>query len=692
MDQNYDNTISRRVNITKTFHILVIIIARKIKRMSKKVSGGNFNHDENDRLKSLVAEHSGELEQKEMIRLLDELKAENELLRKTGTTLPESERLFSELFHKSPVANIITTPYEGTIVDVNQAFEQIMEYTHNEAIEKTTIEVGLFEDLQDRNTLVDILKEKGTVSGYECGFRTKTGKLYYGLISIVFIQIKDKTYQHSTIIDITRRKLAEEALRKSETRLKRAELASKIGNWELHLDSGMIIGSGGAAKIYGGDLEQMEYDIIKKIPLPEYRPLLDRALKQLVEDDILYDLEFKIKAVDTGEIKDIHSQAFYDKEKRVVFGIIQDITERKRNEETLKRSEEKYRTLIELAPDGFFQGDIKGNFITVNDKACLLTGFSREELLSMNMAELFSETALNEKPLRYDLLRSGDTIKTERRIRRKSGELIDIEMNSKAMPDGTYQSFLHDITSRKKEEEVLRESENRLRELNLTKDRFFSIIGHDLKSPFNSIVGFSNLLVEKIQDKDYEGIEQYAEIIQNSSQLAMNLLQNLLEWSRAQTGRIEYSPEYLEMVSLVNEIAEFLSDSARQKSISMFRELPRNVVAFADKAMISTVLRNLVSNAIKFTHPGGQIVISAEQRPEGMFFSVSDSGIGIKKESLEKLFRIEESYSTPGTQNEKGTGLGLILCKEFVEKHGGKIWAESKVGKGSTFCFTIPGI
>lgn len=170
----------------------------------------------------------------------------------------------------------------------------------------------------------------------------------------------------------------------------------------------------------------------------------------------------------------------------------------------------------------------------------------------------------------------------------------------------------------------------------------------------------------------------------------MDLLTNLLEWSRSQTGRIEFSPEYIEMVSLVNEITELLGDSVRQKSITILSKLPRNVLAFADKAMISTVLRNLVSNAIKFTHPEGQITFSVEFKPEGLLFSVSDNGIGIKEETLGKLFRIEETYSTRGTQNERGTGLGLILCKEFVEKHGGRIWAESELGKGSRFCFTIP--
>ena len=246
------------------------------------------------------------------------------------------------------------------------------------------------------------------------------------------------------------------------------------------------------------------------------------------------------------------------------------------------------------------------------------------------------------------------------------------------------------LLNTKKTEGALKESESLLRELNATKDKFFSIVSHDLKSPFNAIIGFSNILAEQVQEKNYEGIEENAEIIHASSQRAMDLLMNLLEWSRSQTSRMEFYPEYVEMVTLINEVIELLGDLAQQKSISIHRDLPRNMLAFIDKAMISTILRNLISNAVKFTRPGGRIVISAELKNAELIIAVCDNGVGIKKESIEKLFRIDENHSTLGTQNEKGTGLGLILCKEFIEKHGGKIWVESEVGKGSAFYFTIP--
>ena len=229
-----------------------------------------------------------------------------------------------------------------------------------------------------------------------------------------------------------------------------------------------------------------------------------------------------------------------------------------------------------------------------------------------------------------------------------------------------------------------------LTSLNATKDKFFSIIAHDLKSPFNSIIGFSSLLSRQISEKDYEGIKKYATIIQESSQQALDLLVNLLEWSRSQTGKMVFTPEEVDVAFLISQSVGVLIGAAQQKQIAVHKQMPANLVVRADNAMVNTILRNLISNAIKFTNPGGSIVISAERKAEELLISVADNGVGINQVSINKLFRIEETYSTLGTQKEKGSGLGLLLCKEFVEKHGGRIWVESEVGKGSTFLFTIP--
>jgi signal transduction histidine kinase len=170
---------------------------------------------------------------------------------------------------------------------------------------------------------------------------------------------------------------------------------------------------------------------------------------------------------------------------------------------------------------------------------------------------------------------------------------------------------------------------------------------------------------------------------------------NLMEWAQSQTGRMEFNPEHFEMQSLINETELLFEDIAVQKNIIISKVLPTITSVYADKVMIGTVLRNLITNALKFTEPGGKIMISVEEKQNGLTVSVADTGVGIPKNRIETLFRIDESYSTPGTNNEKGTGLGLILCKEFIEKHGGRIWVESDRDgssgkKGTTFHFTLP--
>ncbi len=227
-------------------------------------------------------------------------------------------------------------------------------------------------------------------------------------------------------------------------------------------------------------------------------------------------------------------------------------------------------------------------------------------------------------------------------------------------------------------------------QLNKDKNKFFSIITHDLKSPFNSIVGFSELLVEQIEEKNYEKIGKFANIILQSSNRAMDLLMNLMVWAQSQSGRMDVNPEYFDIVTLIDGVTLILNDIAEQKSIQIASTLTPSIQVNADKEMINTVMRNLISNAIKFTQPEGKITISAVDKRNELTVSVSDTGVGISNDRIEKLFNISNVYSTSGTQKEKGTGLGLILCKEFINKNNGKIWVESETGIGTTFYFSLP--
>jgi len=239
-------------------------------------------------------------------------------------------------------------------------------------------------------------------------------------------------------------------------------------------------------------------------------------------------------------------------------------------------------------------------------------------------------------------------------------------------------------------EKLVKSKTTELYELNASKDKFFSIIAHDLKNPFNSIIGFSEILKEEIKSGHPEVIEEYAGLINLSAVQTMRLLENLLEWANSQRGKIVFNPTTFYLYDLFNEEFTLLNDMAKRKNITIKYSFSNKLMVTADKNMIKTILRNLISNAIKFTHINGEVEINASIENNQVKISVSDNGIGITKESMTKLFRIDTNHSTYGTENEKGTGLGLILCKEFIDKHHGNIWVESEPHIGSHFIFTLP--
>lgn len=256
--------------------------------------------------------------------------------------------------------------------------------------------------------------------------------------------------------------------------------------------------------------------------------------------------------------------------------------------------------------------------------------------------------------------------------------------------DVLWTGYFEDISEQKRASEELQQKNNELQLLNAEKDKFMSIIAHDMKSPFNSILGFSGILLEKLNQKDMDALREYCEIIRNSSQKAMNLLQNLMQWSQSQTGHMAFNPRNFDLSELIDEVIQLYENVAAQKSIQITKETPDTLTIVADKAMIGTVIRNLLSNAVKFSHKGGHIHIIACSIHNSATITVSDKGVGMPQVILEKIFHISSSHSLPDTNGEKGTGMGLLLCKEFIDKHNGTISVKSEQGKGSQFTVEIP--
>ncbi|MCU4177167.1 tetratricopeptide repeat-containing sensor histidine kinase [Carboxylicivirga sp. N1Y90] len=236
----------------------------------------------------------------------------------------------------------------------------------------------------------------------------------------------------------------------------------------------------------------------------------------------------------------------------------------------------------------------------------------------------------------------------------------------------------------------LKEKNEELGQLNATKDKFFSIIAHDLKSPFSSLMGFAEMLALHAESKNNKEVIEYSQIIHSSTKRLLSLVENLLQWSRTQLGTTEYNPALLDISIHTHNIVTLLRLNAEEKDIVISPKVEKELVAWADLNLFSTVLRNLISNAIKFSRVGSVIYVAASKKGEMVEVTITDSGVGMRQENLEKLFQVDSTFSTKGTFNEKGTGIGLVLCKEFVEINKGTIWAESALEKGSKFYFTLP--
>ena len=375
---------------------------------------------------------------------------------------------------------------------------------------------------------------------------------------------------------------------------------------------------------------------------------------------------------------------------------IRDITKRKKIEEQIK----KLSTAVEQSSNTIVITDLEGNIEYTNPKFTELTGYTAEEAKGQNPRILNTGTQPKEYYTKmWKSIKEGKTWKGEFHNKTKNGSFFWEYVTITPIKDnkGKTISFLaikEDFTAKKIAEQEIQSQNIKLKELNATKDKFFSIIAHDLKSPFNLLLGFSSLLLENYSNFNEEKRKEYIKIINDSSLKTYELLENLLTWAHSQSGRIEFLPEKINIKILINEIVLLLEETAKNKNIKILNNTENDLQIFADKNMIDTVLRNLIANAIKFTPKEGDITIKAqnllnENNDSFTEITVKDSGVGISPEIQSKLFKITENISTKGTEEEAGTGLGLILCKEFVEKHNGEIWVESEVGKGSEFIFTL---
>ena len=605
--------------------------------------------------------------------------------------LRESEENFRSMFENNSAAMAIIEA-DTTISMVNDEYCKLSGYSKQEIIGTSWADQIPPEDRErlkeyNRKRMMNV---EDVPDKYGFTIYKKNGEIGHALMSITMLKNKKVI---GSFVDITERKHAEEVLIESEGRTKALLNANPDLIFRMNSEGTFLDYKAESSELY----TQTETSIIGKknrdITPPEFADLIDLYIKQTLDSGELQQFEYQMHTLERG-LRDYEARMVASGKDEVI-AVVRDVTDRKKAEESIKESEEKYRLLAESSPEMIYFIDTKGYVTYVNKVAAEQFHAPAQELIGKHLTAIFPPDLAQQNLAHIqDVIATKITFQNEVEIVFPTGSRwVDARLapviNEKNHVIGVL-GLSYDITERKRAEEEICLKNEQLVKLNAEKDKFFSIIAHDLKSPFSSIMGFSEVLIKQVMEKNYQSVERYSGIIYESSQRAVDLLTNLMEWSRSQTGRMEFNPEYFEMVKLINEVTLLFAGAASQKSITITEVLPPSAPVYADKNMMSTVLRNLISNAIKFTYKGGAILVSTENKQGAQIITVRDNGVGIPNNRIEKLFRIDENFSTLGTEKEKGTGLGMVLCKEFVEKHGGQIWVESEVGKGSVFYFTIP--
>ena len=625
-------------------------------------------------------------------------------LQKVEEELRKSEAKFRLLFDASPDP-ITLSNTKGEFIDCNSATLQF----HHLALKEELFSYqtkDTYANAEERQLVVEELLLKGKLRNREIRFKSLKGGFRDMLVSVELLKLKgDEPLFISWHRDVTELMQKERDLQASEERLRLSLESANQGLYDLNIQTGKAIVNEEYALMLGYDPETfVETNAAWMERLhPQDHEITAKAYKDYIEGrSEIYKIEFR-QRTKQGDWKWILSMGKLveytaDGKPLRMLGTHTDIHARKLMEIELKENEERYKESQQIGNVAHWEYNFETDKMKWSDQLYTIydvpkNGFEPD--FKNSLASVYPD---DQEIIRSHYLKSiknKEDFEVESRILTSKGQLKYLMNKAKLKLDenGNVKTILGtvtDITFRKEIENKLKEKNEQLNQLNATKDKFFTIIAHDLRSPFNTIAGFSELLLDLIKDKEYERMEEYAEIIHKTSEESVDLLQNLMDWARTQTGKIEYNPEYFNLVTYLSEAVKLFELVAKTKHIMIQLKLPHEAPVFADKTMVLTILRNLLFNAIKFTKNNGSIVLSVIDTTEGLLVSITDDGIGIAKNKLEKLFKLEENISTLGTNNEKGTGFGLLLCKEFVEKHGGTIWIESDEGKGSTIYFTLP--
>ena len=817
----------------------------------------------NDKSKDFIINDLMKLQQS-FNDLKERSEKDGSLIKELEDIVRKSEEKCRAAFMTSPDSVNINRLSDGMYISINDGFTKILGYTEVEAIGKTSLELGIWTNPENRDDLTKKLREDGKVDNFSAVFRRKDGTLVNGIMTASVIDIDGVPHILNVTRDVTLTLKTEEALKQEHM-----IIDALMNNLPDHIyfkdrQSRFIRNNKAQAQSFGLD------DPEQAVGRSDFDFFTEDAAQKAFEDEQ--------KIIETG-LPVFKEEKLTRKDNTVVwfqaikmplfnnngniigtFGISRDITKQKYAEETLKHSEERFRSVAHSANDAIITIDYNGNILGWNRGAENIFGFKDTEIIGESLNTIIPEDYIK-KHIKSKILLERRRLKNDKYIPvelaglRKNGETFPIELSLsewETTEGKFFTGIVRDITSRKRtelenhiifeitqgvtstsnldellklihhslgkavnadnffvalynddtglfsfpyfvdkydqtpsptsmgksctayvfrtlkpflfnkdvynhlleqnevealgspspswigiplqapskvmgvmvlqhyekadvytendvkllmsigsqiaiaierkkaEEEILLKNEL-FQALNAEKDKFFSILAHDLRGPLSAFVAATQILAEQIQSMNLEEIREISVDMKESATNIYRLLENLLEWSRLQRGVMDFIPEKFNLKKEIKECTDVMNESARKKEIGIDFSIPPDLEIIADKHMFDTVTRNLVSNAIKFTPSGGNVrveaLINSDKENE---IRISDNGIGMSPELRNKLFLLNEKTSREGTDGEPSTGLGLLLCKEFVEKHNGKIWAESEAGQGSTFYFTIP--
>jgi PAS domain S-box-containing protein len=613
----------------------------------------------------------------------------------------ENRLRISEEKYRSLVTQSLEMLYlhdlEGNLLEVNKEAMLKTGYSKNELLSMNVFD--LHPDKSSREQIISQWESWELDQSYtiESTHQRKDGKVFPVEISTGKILIGNQELILALCRDITRKKVADNELKTSEARFRSLFEQSNDAVLIIDLEGRHVAANLRAAEMFGYTQEEIENlsfrdtsaeakssaDMLRRLIQGEKIPLYERTFRKK-NGDLIF-CEVNVELVRDANGNPMHIQS-----------IVRDISERKKAEEVLFKTKEMLEQTSLLVSLGGWEKNLENGEDNWSETTRAIYEVDRDFVPNMENTINFHKEGDREKIkiAVENLIKTGQPYDLELQIiTAKNQEKWIRTIGNAEFKDGKcvrIYGVFQDIDERKKIELALGESREELSELNATKDKFFTIIAHDLKSVFNGILGFTEMLVSDPVKNNIGMTLKYSGLLNDVARSGHSLLDNLLQWARVKTGRIEFTPSMVPLDNIIQDILNVYKLNIKEKDIDVNVYVPDNQKVFADASMLETILRNLISNAIKFTNRGGSISIEVTGINGEATISVRDTGVGISDDIIPLLFRIDGNISSMGTNNEQGTGLGLILCKEFVEKHGGKIWLDSKPGTGSTFTFTLP--